>query len=196
MSQRSVDRTGERPRLVVGMSGSSAPSLGARLLEVLSSLGAVETHLVMSEGARVSIKHELDVDPDSIADLADVSHDPRNLAASVSSGSFKTIGMVVIPCSMRTLAAIATGNTTELLSRAADVTLKERRRLVLVTRETPLNLIHIRNMETVTLAGAVVLPPVPAFYHRPKTIQDLLDQTVGKVLDQFDIEHDLFRRWS
>jgi polyprenyl P-hydroxybenzoate/phenylacrylic acid decarboxylase-like protein len=178
------------------MSGSSAPSLGARLLEVLSSLGAVETHLVMSEGARVSIKHELDVDPDSIADLADVSHDPRNLAASVSSGSFKTIGMVVIPCSMRTLAAIATGNTTELLSRAADVTLKERRRLVLVTRETPLNLIHIRNMETVTLAGAVVLPPVPAFYHRPKTIQDLLDQTVGKVLDQFDIEHDLFRRWS
>ena len=196
MSQSSVDRTGNRPRLVVGMSGSSAPALGVRLLEVLSSLGVVETHLVMSEGARVSIKHELDTDPDSIVDLADVSHDPRNLAASVSSGSFKTIGMVVIPCSMRTLAAIATGNTTELLSRAADVTLKERRRLVLVTRETPLNLIHIRNMETVTLAGAVVLPPVPAFYHRPKTIQDLLDQTVGKVLDQFDIEHDLFRRWS
>lgn len=196
MAQRSLDSTADRARLVVGMSGSSAPALGVRLLEVLNSLGAVETHLVMSEGARVSIKHELDADPDSIADLADVSHDPRNLAASVSSGSFKTIGMVVIPCSMRTLAAIATGNTTELLSRAADVTLKERRRLVLVTRETPLNLIHIRNMETVTLAGAVVLPPVPAFYHRPKTIQDLLDQTVGKVLDQFGIEHDLFRRWS
>ena len=178
------------------MSGSSAPALGVRVLEVLNSLGVVETHLVMSEGARVSIKHELDADPDSIADLADVSHDPRNLAASVSSGSFKTIGMVVIPCSMRTLAAIATGNTTELLSRAADVTLKERRRLVLVTRETPLNLIHIRNMETVTLAGAVVLPPVPAFYHRPKSIQDLLDQTVGKVLDQFGIEHKLFERWS
>jgi polyprenyl P-hydroxybenzoate/phenylacrylic acid decarboxylase-like protein len=104
--------------------------------------------------------------------------------------------MVVMPCSMRTLAAVATGNTTELLSRAADVTLKERRRLVLVTRETPLNLIHIRNMETVTLAGAVVLPPVPAFYHRPRTIRDLLDQTVGKVLDQFAIEHQLFRRWS
>jgi polyprenyl P-hydroxybenzoate/phenylacrylic acid decarboxylase-like protein len=150
----------------------------------------------MSEGARLSIKHELDVDPDVIAGLADVVHDPRNLAASVSSGSFQTVGMVVMPCSMRTLAAVATGNTTELLSRAADVTLKERRRLVLVTRETPLNLIHIRNMETVTLAGAVVLPPVPAFYHRPRTIRDLLDQTVGKVLDQFAIEHQLFRRWS
>jgi polyprenyl P-hydroxybenzoate/phenylacrylic acid decarboxylase-like protein len=196
VSNRPLDSSAGRPRLVVGMSGSSAPALGVRLLEVLKSLDLVETHLVLSEGARVSIKHELDVDPDSIADLADVSHDPRNLAASVSSGSFTTIGMVVMPCSMRTLAAIATGNTTELLSRAADVTLKERRRLVLVTRETPLNLIHIRNMETVTLAGAVVLPPVPAFYHRPKTIQDLLDQTVGKVLDQFGIEHDLFRRWS
>jgi polyprenyl P-hydroxybenzoate/phenylacrylic acid decarboxylase-like protein len=188
--------TSDRPRLVVGMSGSSAPVLGHRLLEVLRELGAVETHLIMSEGARLSIKHELDIDPDAIAELADVVHDPRNLAASVSSGSFPTIGMVVMPCSMRTLAAVATGNTAELLSRAADVTLKERRRLILVTRETPLNLIHIRNMETVTLAGAVVLPPVPAFYHRPRTIRDLLDQTVGKVLDQFGVEHQLFRRWS
>jgi polyprenyl P-hydroxybenzoate/phenylacrylic acid decarboxylase-like protein len=188
--------TSDRPRLVVGMSGSSAPVLGQRLLEVLRELGAVETHLVMSDGARLSIKHELDVDADAIAELADVVHDPRNLAASVSSGSFPTVGMVIMPCSMRTLAAVATGNTTELLSRAADVTLKERRRLVLVTRETPLNLIHIRNMETVTLAGAVVLPPVPAFYHRPQTIRDLLDQTIGKVLDQFGIEHQLFRRWS
>jgi polyprenyl P-hydroxybenzoate/phenylacrylic acid decarboxylase-like protein len=188
--------TSDRPRLVVGMSGSSAPVLGHRLLEVLRELGAVETHLIMSEGARLSIKHELDIDPDAIAELADVVHDPRNLAASVSSGSFPTIGMVVMPCSMRTLAAVATGNSAELLSRAADVTLKERRRLVLVTRETPLNLIHIRNMETVTLAGAVVLPPVPAFYHRPQTIRDLLDQTIGKVLDLFGVEHQLFRRWS
>jgi polyprenyl P-hydroxybenzoate/phenylacrylic acid decarboxylase-like protein len=188
--------TEDRPRLVVGISGSSAPVLGQRLLEVLRELAVVETHLVMSEGARLSIKHELDLDPDAVAELADVVHDPHNLAASVSSGSFPTMGMVVMPCSMRTLAAIATGNTTELLSRAADVTLKERRRLVLVTRETPLNLIHIRNMETVTLAGAVVLPPVPAFYHRPQTIRDLIDQTVGKVLDQFGIEHQLFRRWS
>jgi polyprenyl P-hydroxybenzoate/phenylacrylic acid decarboxylase-like protein len=125
-----------------------------------------------------------------------VNHDPSNLAASISSGSFRTCGMVVIPCSMKTLAAIASGLTADLIARAADVCLKERRRLALVTRETPLNLIHIRNMETVTLAGATVLPPVPAFYHRPDTIEDLLRQTAGKVLDQFGIEHDLFERWS
>jgi polyprenyl P-hydroxybenzoate/phenylacrylic acid decarboxylase-like protein len=128
--------------------------------------------------------------------LADVTHDPSNLGASISSGSFRTCGMVIIPCSMKTLASIASGLTADLIARAADVCLKERRRLVLVTRETPLNLIHIRNMETVTLAGATVLPPVPAFYHRPETIEDLLRQTVGKVLDQFGIEHDLFERWS
>ena len=119
-----------------------------------------------------------------------------DLGAAISSGSFLTTGMVVMPCSMRSLAAVATGNTTDLLSRAADVCLKERRRLVLVTRETPLNLVHIRNMETVTLAGATVLPPVPAFYHRPKSIDDLLRHTVGKVLDQFGIEHHTFERWS
>jgi polyprenyl P-hydroxybenzoate/phenylacrylic acid decarboxylase-like protein len=151
---------------------------------------------VLSEGARVSIKHELDVDPDTIAAQADVVYEPGDLAAAISSGSFQTMGMVVMPCSMRSLAAIATGNTTDLLTRAADVTLKERRRLVLVTRETPLNLVHIRNMETVTLAGATVLPPVPAFYHRPRTIDDLLDHSVGKVLDQFGIQHEVYRRWS
>ena len=183
-------------RLVVGVSGSSAPHLGVRLLAVLQSIDEVETHLVLSRGARLSIHHEMGIDPDSVAELADVAYDPENLAASISSGSFVTIGMVVIPCSMRTLAAVATGNTADLLSRACDVSLKERRRLVLVTRETPLNLIHIRNMETVTLAGATVLPPVPAFYHRPKSIEDLIDHTVGKVLDQFSIEHNLFERWS
>jgi polyprenyl P-hydroxybenzoate/phenylacrylic acid decarboxylase-like protein len=185
-----------RQRLVIGISGSSAPHLGLRLLTVLRDIGSVETHLVISEGARVSIKHELDVDPDTIAAHADVVYDPTDLAAAVSSGSFQTMGMVVMPCSMRTLAAVATGNTTDLLTRAADVTLKERRRLVLVTRETPLNLVHIKNMETVTLAGATVLPPVPAFYHRPRTIDDLLDHTVGKVLDQFGIEHEVFQRWQ
>lgn len=185
-----------RQRLVIGISGSSGPHLGLRLLTVLRDIGAVETHLVISEGARVSIKHELEVDPDTIAAQADVVYDPTDLAAAVSSGSFQTIGMVVMPCSMRTLAAVATGNTTDLLTRAADVTLKERRRLVLVTRETPLNLVHIKNMETVTLAGATVLPPVPAFYHRPRTIDDLLDHSVGKVLDQFGIQHEVYRRWS
>jgi polyprenyl P-hydroxybenzoate/phenylacrylic acid decarboxylase-like protein len=183
-------------RLVVGMSGSSAPHLGVTLLQLLQANPAVETHLVMSRGAALSIELELQQDPASVAALADVVYDPDDLAAAVSSGSFLTIGMVVIPCSMRTLAAIATGNTTELLSRAADVCLKERRRLVLVTRETPLNLIHIRNMETVTLAGATVLPPVPAFYHRPRSIDDLLRHTAGKVLDQFGIPHEAFTRWT
>lgn len=184
------------PRLVVGMSGSSAPQLGIALLRALRDLGTVETHLVLSNGARQTVKLEADLDPSDVEALADVVYDPANLSASISSGSFRTRGMVVIPCSMRTLAAIATGNATDLLSRAADVTLKERRPLVLVTRETPLNLVHIRNMETVTLAGATVLPPVPAFYHRPRTIDDLIAHVVGKVLDQFDIDHDLFTRWS
>jgi len=184
------------PRLVVGMSGSSAPQLGIKLLRSLHELGTVETHLVMSEGARLTIKLETDEDADEVAGLADVVHDPRDLAASISSGSFQTLGMAVVPCSMRSLAAIATGNSTNLLGRAADVCLKERRRLVLVTRETPLSLIHIRNMESVTLAGGIILPPVPAFYHRPRTIDDLLAHTVGKILDQFGIEHELFQRWS
>jgi polyprenyl P-hydroxybenzoate/phenylacrylic acid decarboxylase-like protein len=166
------------------------------LLEIPPAVPDVETHLVMSRSAELSIRLEMERDPASVAELADVVHDPGDLAAPVSSGSFLTLGMVVIPCSMRSLAAIATGNTTELLSRAADVCLKERRRLVLVARETPLNLIHIRNMETVTLAGATVLPPVPAFYHRPSSIDDLLRHTAGKVLDQFGIEHKAFQRWS
>ncbi len=178
------------------MTGSSAPHLGVTLLEILRGIPDVETHLVMSRSAELSIRIEMDRDPASVAELADVVHDPGDLAAPVSSGSFLTLGMVVIPCSMRSLAAIATGNTSELLSRAADVCLKERRRLVLVTRETPLNLIHIRNMETVTLAGATVLPPVPAFYHRPSSIDGLLRHTAGKALDQFGIEHKAFQRWS
>lgn len=191
-----ADLPRERIRLVVGMSGSSAPQLGVVLLERLRLTDCVETHFVMSEGAKLSAKLEADLEPEEIEALADFSYDARNLGAAISSGSFLTHGMVVIPCSMRTLAAIATGNSTDLLSRAADVTLKERRPLVLVTRESPLNLIHIRNMETVTLAGATVFPPVLGFYHRPKTIDDIMNQIVGKVLDQFKIPHDLFQRWT
>lgn len=186
----------EKVRLVVGVSGSSAPQLAVTMLETLREISTVETHLVLSAGARTSLRLEAGLDPDEVAALADITYDPGDLGAAISSGSFRTIGMVVIPCSMRTLAAIASGNSQELLTRAADVTLKERRRLVLVTRETPLNLIHIRNMETVTLAGATVLPPVMAFYHRPKDIKDLLQQVVGKVLDQFQIEANLFHRWG
>ena len=183
-------------RLVVGVTGSSAPQLAHRLLLALNDLADVRTPLIISPGARRSIDAELPVGYDALRALGDVVHEPTDLAAAISSGSFPTAGMVVMPCSMRTLGAIAGGSGDDLICRAADVTLKERRPLVLVTRETPLNLIHIRNMETVTLAGATVLPPMPAFYHRPVTIEDLLDQTVGKVLDQFGIEHRLYARWG
>ena len=183
-------------RIVVGVTGSSAPQLGLTVLQALREVPDLEVHLVVSAGAVRSIEAEMGVSPVVFEELADVVHAPQDMAAPISSGSFRTRGMVVVPCSMRSLAAIATGNTTDLVGRAADVCLKERRRLVLVTRETPLNLVHIRNMETVTLAGGTVLPPVPAFYHRPQTIEDLLRQTAGKVLDQFDLPHQLFRRWQ
>ena len=188
--------SGRPRRLVVGISGSSAPQLGICLLRALRECDDVETHLVISEGGQQTIKVEAGIALDEVLSLAEFSYSPSDLLAAISSGSFVTDGMVVIPCSMRTLAAIATGNSKNLLTRAADVTLKERRRLVLVTREAPLNLVHIRNMEAVTLAGAVVYPPVLAFYHRPKTIDDLLAQIVGKVLDQFAIPHALFTRWG
>jgi polyprenyl P-hydroxybenzoate/phenylacrylic acid decarboxylase-like protein len=183
-------------RLVVGFSGSSAPQIGVAVLEALREVESVESHLIISTGARKTIELELGLEQADVEKLADVVYEPSDLSAGPSSGSFLTMGMVVAPCSMKTLAAIATGVSESLLTRAADVCLKERRRLVLVPRETPLSLIHIRNMETVTLAGATVLPPVPAFYHRPSSIQDLLRHTAGKILDQFGIEHDLFQRWS
>jgi polyprenyl P-hydroxybenzoate/phenylacrylic acid decarboxylase-like protein len=184
------------PRLVVGISGSSAPQYGIALVRALRELGTVETHLVISSGARRTIELEARMAPGDVEAMADVVHDPADLAAPISSGSFRTMGMAIAPCSMKTLAAIASGLTSDLLARAADVTLKERRRLVLVTRETPLNLIHLRNMVTVTEAGATVLPPTPGFYHRPSGIEDLIAHSVGKLLDQFEIEHDLFRRWG
>jgi polyprenyl P-hydroxybenzoate/phenylacrylic acid decarboxylase-like protein len=185
-----------RQRLIIGVSGSSGPQLGWATLQALHRHPDIETHVVISRGADKTIQLEIGSDRRDFESLADVSYDPDDLAAAISSGSFHTIGMVVVPCSMKTLAAIAAGTSTDLLTRAADVCLKERRKLVLVTRETPLSLIHIRNMETVTLAGATVLPPMPAFYHRPETIDDLLNQTTGKILDQFDIKHDLFQRWG
>jgi polyprenyl P-hydroxybenzoate/phenylacrylic acid decarboxylase-like protein len=185
-----------RQRLVIGVSGSSAPQLAWAVLGALHAGHAVETHLVVSAGAEKTIAAEMGLTRKSFEALADVSYHPSDMGAAVSSGSFQTLGMIVVPCSMKTLAAIATGVSGDLVARAADVCLKERRKLVLVTRETPLNLIHIRNMETATLAGATILPPVPAFYHQPKTIDDLLNQTAGKILDQFAITHTLFRRWD
>jgi polyprenyl P-hydroxybenzoate/phenylacrylic acid decarboxylase-like protein len=184
-------------RIIVGISGSSAPIYGIYTLRALQAVADVETHLVLSEGAHLSIKHEAPEWPISkIEALADVVHDPRNMAASVSSGSFKTEGMVVAPCSMKTLAAIAHSYSDNLIARAADVVLKERRRLVVVPRETPLHRGHLMNMLAVTDMGAVVLPPMPGFYSKPQGIDDIINHTVGKILDALGIENDLFKRWQ
>ncbi len=178
-------------RIVVGLAGSSSPIYGIRTLEALREAG-VETHLVISDGARRTIPIEARRKVEDVAKLASVVYDNHDLAAAVSSGSFMTDGMIVAPCSMKTLAAIAHSFSDDLLVRAADVTLKERRKLVLVPRETPLQ----RNMERAAEIGAVILPPMPAFYHAPKTVDDIINQTVGKILDQFRIPHNLFRRWG
>jgi polyprenyl P-hydroxybenzoate/phenylacrylic acid decarboxylase-like protein len=185
-----------RRRLIVALSGSSAPHYGVRLLEVLHGRKDIEVHTIVSAGARKTIEYEMGRDPDQVAELADVRHDERNLGASIASGTFVTAGMVVAPCSMKTLSAIANSFSDNLIVRAADVCLKERRRLVLVVRETPLHLGHLRLMAQATEQGAVILPPVPGFYHQPTTIQDLIDHTVTKVLDQFGIDLGLIRRWE
>jgi polyprenyl P-hydroxybenzoate/phenylacrylic acid decarboxylase-like protein len=183
-------------RLVVGISGSSAPHYGIRLLEVAREIDTIETHLVLSVGAERTIELETDVSPDHVRDLADHCYDPADLAAAIASGSFLTLGMVIAPCSMKTLAAVAGGYADNLLTRAADVTIKEGRKLVLVVRETPLSVIHLRNMLRAAEAGCIVLPPVPAFYHQPRSIQDLIDHSVGKALDALSVSHTLFRRWG
>ncbi len=183
-------------RLIIGLTGASAPHLAIHLLTALRELGTVETHVVISRAAHRTIELETGLRPAEVADLATVCHQRGDIAAPIASGSFLTMGMVVVPCSMKTLAGIAHGYSDDLLTRAADVCLKERRRLVLVARETPLSLVHLRNMVAVTEAGATVLPPMPAFYHQPETIDDLLAHFTGKVLDQFGIEHDLFARWQ
>ena len=183
-------------RVVVGISGSSSPIYGIRTLEALRSAQDTETHLVLTEAARRTIELETDWKVEAVLELAHVAYDNRDLAASISSGSFQTDGMIVTPCSMHSLGEIANAISTSLLTRAADVHLKERRRLILMVRETPLHLGHLRQMVALTEMGGVILPPVPAFYHRPATVQDLVDHTVGKVLDLLGVEHQLFRRWS
>jgi len=178
------------------MAGSSGAIYGIRLLEVLHGQPGVETHLVVTKAAEINIEHETDQPADTFKRLATVYYHPDNLAASISSGSFLTDGMVIAPCSMHSLGAIATSQSTNLLLRAADVALKERRRLVLLVRETPLHLGHLRLMTQVTEMGAIVMPPVPAFYAKPKTIDEMINQTVGRVLDLFGLPHDLVRRWQ
>ena len=185
----------EMTRLIVGITGASGVIYGIRMLEALQSL-EVETHLVMSQWAERTIVAETKRDPEEVRQLASYSYGSDNQAAKISSGSFLTSGMVVAPCSMRSLAAIANGLSETLVHRAADVVLKEQRKLVLLVRETPLSVIHLENMLKATRAGAIVAPPLPAFYARPQTLEDMIDHTVGRVLDLFGIENDLCRRWG
>ncbi|MER3400736.1 MAG: 3-octaprenyl-4-hydroxybenzoate carboxy-lyase [Thermoflexus sp.] len=183
-------------RLIVGISGASGVIYGIRLLEVLRSNPEIETHLVLSPAARQTIVQETDYTVRQVLDLADVVHPFHDVGAAIASGSFQTMGMVIIPCSIKTLGAIVSGYTADLMSRAADVTLKEGRPLVLVVRETPLHLGHLDLMRRAARMGAVIMPPVPAFYGRPRTLQDLIDQTVGRVLLRLGIENDLYARWK
>ena len=185
-------------RLIVGLSGASGAIYGVRLLQVLRNVAEVETHLVMSQAARQTLSLETDLTLRDVQALADVVHDARDIAASISSGSFKTAGMVILPCSIKTLSGIVNSYTDTLVTRAADVVLKDRRPLVLCVRETPLHLGHLRLMTQAAELGAVIMPPVPAFYHRPQSLDDVINQTVNRVLDQFDIDlpEDLFTRWQ
>jgi flavin prenyltransferase len=185
----------QRPRLIVGISGASGAIYGARLLELLQPL-AVETHLVMSRSAEVTLALETDLKPADLRARADVVHGVGDLAAPISSGSFPTIGMIVAPCSVRSMAEIATGATTTLLTRAADVVLKERRRLVLMVRETPLHTGHLRTMTALSEMGAVIAPPVPAFYARPHSLGEMIDQTLGRILDLFGLDSGTVHRWG
>lgn len=182
------------PRLIVGISGASGVIHGVRLLEALKAL-PVETHLVMTRTAELTLAHETDLKLSDVRRLADVAYKIDDLAAAISSGSYRTMGMIVAPCSMRSLSEIAHGITSNLLTRAADVVLKERRKLVLVARETPLHTIHLRNMTTLAEMGAIIAPPVPAFYNRPKSLDDIIDHTVGRLLDLFDLDTGKVKRW-
>lgn len=186
----------QKSRIIVGVSGASGSVYAIATLRALRAIDRFEVHLVASAQARITVELETGVTPAQLESLADVIHDSGNLAASISSGSFLTAGMIVVPCSMRSASAIAYSLNDNLLVRAADVCLKERRTLVLVVRETPLHVNHLRNLARAAEAGAVILPPVPGTYTRPKTVEDIVNHTVGKVLDQFHIPHELFKRWS
>jgi 4-hydroxy-3-polyprenylbenzoate decarboxylase len=182
-------------RLIVAITGATGSIYGVRLLETLRRLGGVETHLLVSSAGWLNIQHELDLDKTTLHVLADVVHNVRDVGASIASGSFATDGMIVAPCSMKTLASIALGLSDNLITRAADVVLKERRRLVLMVRETPFNLAHLRNMTSVTEMGGVIFPPLPAFYHRPASIDEMVNQTVDRVIDMFALGSPVAAAW-
>jgi 4-hydroxy-3-polyprenylbenzoate decarboxylase len=182
------------PRLIIGISGASGAIYGVRLLELLQDT-SIETHLVVSKSALITLAHETELSWSQLKGLADVSYSNQDIGAAIASGSFKTMGMVIAPCSVRSMSEIASGVTSTLLTRAADVVLKERRRLVLMVRETPLHRNHLRSMTELAELGAVIAPPVPAFYARPSSLQEMVDHTLGRVLDMFDIELGIVRRW-
>ena len=181
--------------LIVAITGASGSIYGVRLLEELKER-RIKTHLIITKAAAVVFRHEIGRNVEEIASIADYCYDARDLEASVASGSYVTDGMIIIPCSMKTLAAIAHGYSSNLVARAADVVLKEKRTLVIVPRETPLNVIHLQNMLSLAGAGAIILPAMPAFYHRPETITGLVNHVVGKVLDVLGIEHELYKKWQ
>ncbi|WP_341025191.1 UbiX family flavin prenyltransferase [Brevundimonas diminuta] len=183
------------PRLVVGISGASGVVYGARVLDALRELG-VESHLVVTRAALLTLSQETDLTPDDLTAKADVIHRLNDVGATISSGSFRTLGMIVAPCSVRTMSEIATGVTSTLLTRAADVTLKERRPLVLMVRETPLHLGHLRTMTALAEMGAVIAPPLPAFYAKPDSLEQMIDQSVGRALDVFGLDWSAVRRWE
>jgi 4-hydroxy-3-polyprenylbenzoate decarboxylase len=185
----------EPRRLIVGITGASGAILGIRLLEALKPT-PVETHLVLSQSARLTIAQETDWQVSDVLSLADVTYDIQDVGAAIASGSFRTIGMVIIPCSIKTLSAVSNSYTDDLISRTADVTIKEGRSLVLVVRETPLHPGHLRLMSQAAEAGAIIFPPVPAFYIRPRSIDDIIDNTVGRVLARLGIENELYQEWK
>lgn len=184
-----------KKRLIVGIAGASGVIYGVRMLEILKQTD-IETHLIMSEAGKLNIRIETSYDVDDVLSMADVTYTNRDIAASVASGSFQTMGMVIAPCTVKTLSGIANSYNENLLIRAADVQLKEKRKLALMFRETPLHIGHLRLLTLAAEMGAHIVPPVPAFYHHPETLDDIINQSVGKVLDYIGIEHDLFRRWD
>lgn len=183
-------------RIVIGMTGATGAIYGFRILQVLRQLPEWESHLIISDAGVLNIQHELGIKKSVLTELADKSYSINEIGSAIASGAFKTAGMMVVPCSMKTLASIANGFSDNLISRAADVTLKERRRLLVVPRETPLNLAHIRNMEAVTEMGGIIYPPMPAFYGQAKTVESLVDETVGRLLDWFGIDSGLYQPWE
>jgi polyprenyl P-hydroxybenzoate and phenylacrylic acid decarboxylases len=183
-------------RLIVAVTGASGACYGLRLLQTLRETPGLETHLVISDAGRLTLQHELDIEVEAFEALADVVHDSHDIGASIASGSFQSCGMVIAPCSMRTLAAVAHGLSDNLITRAADVIIKERRRLILLTREAPLNLAHLRNMISVTEIGGIIYPPAPAFYQRPQTLAEIINHTVSRIVDLLEIPQSQAMRWD